>query len=60
VALELKTRVLTWPLHGLQQAEAALDVVGVVIQGLGHRLAHGLEAGEVDDGADLVRLQGVA
>jgi hypothetical protein len=43
----------------LQQADAALDVVGVVGQGLGHRLAHGLEAGEVDDGADLVRLQGV-
>jgi hypothetical protein len=43
----------------LQQADAALDVVGVVIQGLGHRLAHGLEAGEVDDGVDLVRLQGV-
>jgi hydrogenase/urease accessory protein HupE len=34
----------------LQQADAALDVVGVVGQGLGHRLAHGLEAGEVDDG----------
>gem|GEM_PF-4779675 len=41
-------------LHGLQQRKAACDIVVVVAQRLAHRLAHGLEAGEVDHCADRV------
>ncbi len=38
--------------HGLEQHETALHIVVVVGQRLLHRLAHGLEAGEMDDGLD--------
>jgi len=42
-------------LHGLQQAQAANDVVVVVGERLGHRLAHGLEAGKVDHRIEALR-----
>ena len=35
--------------HSLEQIQGADQVVGVVLQGLGHALAHGLEAGEMDN-----------
>ena len=38
--------------HGLEQVQGADQVVGVVLQGLGHALAHRLEPGEVDDRVD--------
>ena len=34
--------------HGVDEREGVADVVGVVLDGLAHALAHGLEAGEVD------------
>lgn len=43
--------------HGLQQAQAADDVVVVVVERLLRRFADGLEAGKVDDGAAAVRAQ---
>ena len=36
--------------HGLEEVQGADEVVGIVLQGLGDALAHGLEPGEVDDG----------
>ena len=36
------------PAHGLEQVEGADEVVGVVLQGLSHALAHRLQPGEVD------------
>jgi hypothetical protein len=41
-------------LHGLEQGDAAADVVVVIEQGLAHRLAHRLQPGEVDHGVDVV------
>jgi hypothetical protein len=38
--------------HGLQQPHRAGDVHVPVAQRLGHRFAHGLEASEVEHGAD--------
>ncbi len=38
--------------HGAQQGESAVHVVVVVLEGLNHGLADGLEAGEVDDAVD--------
>ncbi len=38
--------------HGLKQVEGADQVVGVVLQGLGHTLPHGLQPGEVDHRVD--------
>ena len=35
--------------HGVEQHQGAGEVVGVVFQGLGNALTHGLETGEVDD-----------
>ena len=40
--------------HDVDEGEGVADVVGVVLDGLGHRLAHGLEAGEVDHAVDVV------
>ena len=42
-------------LHGLQQRQGAVQVVAVVAQRLAHRLAHGLQPGEVDDGVKMPR-----
>ena len=39
--------------HGLEQVQGADQVVGVVLQGLGHALAHRLQSGEVDHGVDV-------
>ena len=39
--------------HGLEQVEGADEVVGVVLQGFGHALAHRLEPGEVNHRADV-------
>ena len=44
--------------HGLEQANRAGDVHVPVPQRLGHRFAHGLEAGEVEDGADVAAVDG--
>ena len=41
--------------HDVNEREGVAQVVGVVLDGLGDRLAHGLEAGKVDDAVDLVR-----
>ena len=43
--------------HGLQQRQRGVQVVAVVFQRLFHRLTHGLEAGEVDDGLEIVLLE---
>ena len=43
--------------HGLDQVEGAAEVVVVVLDGLGHALADGLEAGEVDHAVDVERLE---
>ena len=43
--------------HGLEEVEGADEVVGVILQGLGDALAHGLQPGEVDDGVN-VRMGG--
>src|SRR5574343_98653 len=40
--------------HGLQQGQGAADVVVEVAYRLGHRFAHGLEAGKVDHAIDAV------
>ncbi len=46
--------------HRGAESQQAADVVGVVAQGLLHRLAHGLERGEMDDGGDaMAREDGV-
>ncbi len=41
-------------LHGIDELVGRAEVVAVVPQGLGHRLADGLQAGEVDHGVDRV------
>ena len=41
--------------HDVNECEGVAQVVGVVLDGLGDRLAYGLEAGKVDDAVDLVR-----
>ena len=41
-------------LHDAAQGEGRVEVVVVIHHGLCHRLAHGLEAGEVDDTVDVV------
>ena len=46
--------------HDLKQCHAAREIVVVITQRLGHRLADGLEAGEVDDGIDLVFAEDIA
>ena len=51
--------VHTGGLHGLQQVDGALHVVGVVVDGPLDRLADRLEAREVDDGLDGMALKGV-
>ena len=40
--------------HGFAEADGGIEVVVVVLQRHGHRLAHGLEAREVDGAADVV------
>src|SRR5699024_10205694 len=47
---------VTYPVfvHHLGEVQQRVEVVAVVTQGLAHRLAHGLEPGQVDDGVDLV------
>ena len=40
--------------HDVAEHEDAVHVVFIVLQRFGHRLAHSLEAGEVDDGINLV------
>ncbi len=40
--------------HDVHQRERVAQVVGVVLDGLLHRLAHGLEAGKVNHAVDLV------
>ena len=40
--------------HDVHEHQGVLDVVVVVLDGLGHRFAHGLKACEVDDAVDLV------
>ena len=46
-------------LHGLQQADGALHIVGVIGNRLLNRLAYGLEAGKMDDGIGLKITQGL-
>ena len=41
--------------HGLDQRERGVEVVAVISQRDAAAFAHGLEAGEVDDGVDLMR-----
>ena len=43
--------------HGLQQREGGVQIIAVVLQRLLHRFAHGLEAGEVDDGVEIALLE---
>ena len=38
--------------HGLEEVERADKIIGIVLQGLGDALAHGLEPGEVDHGVN--------
>lgn len=45
-------------LHGLEQADAALHVVGVVVDGFFCRFAYGFEASKVDDSLYAVLAQG--
>ena len=43
--------------HGLQQRQGGVQIIAVVFQRQLHRFAHGLEAGEVDDGVEIVLLE---
>jgi len=46
--------------HGVEQDEGPAEVVVVVLEGLGDRLANSLVPGEMDDGADRVALEDLA
>ena len=43
--------------HNVDEHQGVLDVVVVVLDGLAHRLADGLKAGEVDDAVDLMGIE---
>ena len=43
--------------HDVDEHQGVLDVVVIVLDGLAHRLADGLKAGEVDDAVDLVSVE---
>ena len=43
--------------HDIDERQGVLDIVVVVLDGLAHRLANGLKAGEVDDAVDLVGIE---
>ena len=43
--------------HDIDEHQGVLDIVVVVLDGLAHRLANGLKAGEVDDAVDLVGIE---
>ena len=43
--------------HDVNEHQGVLDIVVVVLDGLAHRLADGLKAGEVDDAVDLVGIE---
>ena len=43
--------------HDVDEHQGVFDVVVVVLDGLAHRLADGLKAGEVDDAVDLMGVE---
>ena len=43
--------------HDVNEHQGVLDIVVVVLDGLAHRFADGLKAGEVDDAVDLVGIE---
>lgn len=41
------------PAHGVEHRQGIDQIVGIILQGLGHALSHRLKGGEVDHGVDV-------